>query len=55
MLQNMDIVEADCVFYIKVGMLNQLEQSKICVLTVTEIGTVMLTVKHDLIVSLSLR
>ena len=47
MLQDMDHMEASCVFYVKVGTLDQLEQSKFCVLTVTKFGIVMLTAHHD--------
>jgi len=46
MLQNMDHIEASCIFYVEVGMLHRLEQSKIHVLTVTEFGIAMLTVHH---------
>jgi len=53
MLQDMDHTEASCVFYVKVGTLDQLEQSKFCVLTVTRLGIVMLTIQDDLIVSVS--
>ena len=53
MLQGMDHMEASCVFYVKVGMLDQLEQSKFCVLTVTKLGIVMLTIQIDLIFSVS--
>jgi len=53
MLQGMDHMEASCVFYVKVGTLDQLEQSKICVLTVTQLGIVMLTVQIDSIFSVS--
>jgi len=35
MLQDMDHMEAICIFYIKVGGFDQFEQSKISVLTVT--------------------
>jgi len=49
MLQDMDHMEASCVFYIKVGTLDQLEQSRISVLTITSLGIAMLTVSHDLI------
>ena len=49
MLQGMDDVEASWVFYVTVGTRDQLEQTTICVLTVTNIGIVMLTVQHDLI------
>jgi len=51
MLQDMDHIEASCVFYVKVGRFDQLEQSKIWVLTVTSLVQVMLTVYHDLMVS----
>jgi len=54
MLQNMDHMEASCVFYVKVGTLDQLQQSKFCVLTITELGIVMLTVQDDSILSVSL-
>jgi len=52
MLQEMDHMEASCVFYVKVGRFDQFEQSKISVLTVTSLGIVMLTVHYDLIVSM---
>jgi len=51
MLQVMDNMEASCVFYVKVGTFTHLEQSKISLLTVNESGIVMLTVQHDMIVS----
>jgi len=47
MLQGMDHMEASCVFCVKVGTLDQLEQSKFCVLTVTKLGIVMLAVQID--------
>ena len=53
MLQGMDHMEASCVFYVKVGTLDQLEQSKFCVLTVTKLGIVMLTLQDDSIFSVS--
>jgi len=53
MLQDMDDMEASYVFYLKVGMFDQLEQYKICILTVTKMGIVMLTVQHDLNVIVS--
>jgi hypothetical protein len=43
----MDNMEARCVFYVKVGMCNHLEQSKISLLTVKKSGIEMLTVRHD--------
>ena len=51
MLQDMDPIEASCVFYVEVGMLNGHEQSKICVLTVTTLEIAMLTVHYDMIFS----
>jgi len=50
----MDLMEASCVFYVKVGMFNHVEQSKICILNVNILGIVRLTVQHDFIVSVSL-
>jgi len=51
MLQEMDHMEASCVFCVKVGRFDQFEQSKISVLTVTSLGIVMLIVDYELIVS----
>jgi len=48
MLQDMDHMKASCIFYVKVGMLDQREQTKFCVLTITELGMVMITVQDDL-------
>jgi len=53
MLQDMDNMEASCVFYVMVGMFTHLEQSKTSRLTVNKTGIVRLTVQHDLIVSIS--
>ena len=53
MLQYMDDMEANCIFYVKVGTFDQLEQSKIGVLTVNKMALDMLTIQHDLIVSIS--
>jgi len=50
MLQEMDHMEASCVFYVKVGRFDQFEQSKISILIVTSLGIVMLIVLYDLIV-----
>jgi len=44
MLQDVDHMEASCAFYVKVGTFDQLEYSKICLLTVTSLGIVMLMV-----------
>jgi len=54
MLQDMDNMEASCVFYVKVGTFAQLEQSKSCLLTVNKTGRVRLTVQHRWIVSVGL-
>jgi hypothetical protein len=53
MLQDMDNMEASCVFYVKVGTVTHLEQCKTSHLTVKEMGIVRLTIQHDLIVSVS--
>jgi len=53
MLQDMDNIEASCLFYVQVGTFTHLEQSKIANLTVNKLGIVRLTVQHDLIVSIS--
>jgi hypothetical protein len=49
MLENMDSMEAGCVIYVKVGMLNYLEHSQIWLVTVNQMGIVRLTVQHNLI------
>jgi len=51
MMQDMDDMEASYVFSIHVCMLNQIEQSKISVLTVTTLGIVMLTMQRYMIFS----
>ena len=53
MLQDMDNMEASCVFYVKVGNFTYLKQSKTSLLTVSKSGIVRLTIQHDLIVSVS--
>jgi len=53
MLQDLDSMEASCVFYVKVGKLNHLERSQIWLVTVNKGGIVRLTVQHDMIVSVS--
>jgi len=52
MLQDMDHIEASCVFYVEVGTLNRLEQSKMRISTVTTLGIAMLTVHHDIMFSI---
>jgi len=49
MLQGMDYLEVSCVFLVKVGTLDQLEQNKICILTITLLGIAILTMQHALI------
>ena len=53
MLQDMDTMEASCIIYVKVGIFNQHNQSKICLLTVNNMRIVRLIVQHNLIVSVS--
>jgi len=53
MLRDMDYMEASCVFYVKLGTLDQREQSKICVLTITKLGIFMITIQDDSPCSLS--
>jgi len=53
MLQDMDNMEASCVFYVKVSTFTHLEQSKTTLLTVNQSEMVRLIVQHDLIVSVS--
>ena len=53
MLQDLDSMEASCVFYIKVGKLNHLEHSQIWLVTVNKAGIVRLTVQHTMIFSVS--
>jgi len=49
----MDNMEASCIFYVKVGMLTYLEQSKMTLLTLNTMEIVRLAVQHELIVSAS--
>ena len=53
MLQDMDNMEASCVFYVKVSTFTHLAQSKTTLLTVNQSGMVRLTIQHDLIVNVS--
>jgi len=52
MLQDMDHMEASCLFNVEVGIYDQIEQSQISVSTVTTLGIEMQTVEHDMIQSL---
>ena len=49
MWQDMDHMEASCAFYVNVGMFDLLEQNTICILTVTTLGIVMLTIQYHFI------
>jgi hypothetical protein len=51
MFQDMDHMEASSLIYVKVGRLDQLNQSKIRVLTITLFAIVMLTVHDDFMFS----
>jgi len=53
MLQDMDSMEASCVFYIKVGMINHLQQSQIWLVADNTMEMVWRTIQHDLIVRIS--
>ena len=50
----MDHLKASCIFHVKVGMLDQLKQSKISLWTITSLGKAMLTIQHDVIFSVYL-
>ena len=49
----MDDMHASWGFYAKDGGFDQLEQSNVCILTITKILIVMLIVKHTMILSFS--
>ena len=55
MLQDMDNIEARCIFYVKVSTFPHLEQSNSSLVTVNQSGIVRITVQHDLIVSVSFK
>ena len=48
MLLAMDHREASCIVYVTVGMFHQLEQSTICILSVTRLGIEILTLPHNM-------
>ena len=52
MLQDVNHTEASCIFHVKVGTFHQLVQTAMCVMSVTSFEIVLLTVYHDLIVSI---
>jgi hypothetical protein len=45
-MQDVNHAEASCVFQVKVGMLDRLGQSNICILTVTTLSMARLTIQH---------
>ena len=53
MLEDMDNMEASCVFYVKVSTFTHLAQSKTTLFTVNQSGMVRQISPHDLIVSVS--
>jgi len=55
MLEDMDNMEASCIFYVKVGTFNYLEQSKICCLTINKIRIVRRTVQLDTVFAVSVK
>jgi hypothetical protein len=54
MFQDMDNMQASCVFYVKVSTFTHLEQNKTSLWTVNKLEIVRITVQHDMIVSVSL-
>jgi len=54
MLQDMDHMEASCIFCFEVGTLHRLEQCKISICTVSTLGIAMLPVHHYLMFSICL-
>jgi hypothetical protein len=52
MMQEMDLMEASCVLYMKVDRFVQFKQHKMSILTVSSLEIVMLSVHYELIVSL---
>jgi len=52
-LQDMDIMEASCIFCVKDGILEQQRQSKICILTVITFGILILTIKCEFLFTVS--
>jgi hypothetical protein len=52
MFRDVNRMEASSMVYVKFGTFDEVEQSRICVLTVTTMGIVMLTALHHLILSI---
>jgi hypothetical protein len=53
MMQDMDNMEASCVFYVEVSTFTHLAKRKTTLVTVNQSGMVWLIVRHDLIVDVS--
>jgi hypothetical protein len=53
MVQDMHSMEASCLLYVKVGMINHLKYSQISLVTFNKVGIVRPMVQHDLIVTVS--
>jgi hypothetical protein len=53
MLDVRDNMEVSCIFYVTVSTFTHLEPRKIALLTVNNSGIMMLTIQHDMIVSVS--
>jgi hypothetical protein len=52
MLEDIDLIEASCLFYVKIDIINQLKQSEIGFLTITLMGIIMLAILHHLIIGI---
>jgi len=52
MLEDMDHMEASWDIDVKVGTFDQVEQNKIWVFAITSLGMVILTIHHDMMVSI---
>jgi hypothetical protein len=52
-VQNMDDMDARWVFNVNFGMIDHFKQCKICILTITQIGIVMLTIQQEFIFRIS--
>jgi len=49
MLQDMEHMQVSSIMNVKVGMLDQLEPTRFCVLTSNDVGLFIITVQHDTI------
>jgi hypothetical protein len=53
MLHDMDQMEASCIIYVNLGVLNHLEHSQSWLVTINETGFVRLIIQYDFIVCFS--